>query len=153
MKYILALVAAIVSSVAYSSSCWTSFLDEAVSREKGFSVIEFAVERSPIIFTGSASVIKKTIIEEDGESESILDVQVLFDVEESIKGDFSGKQLVSSGKVCSCKYDFKSGIKYLIFATERNGSLYLHNCGYISPLDISKVQEVRQAVSVNKARQ
>lgn len=72
----------------------------------------------------------------------------MFDVEESIKGNIEGMKLVTSGIICSCKYDFKAGVSYLIFAADRRGILYLNNCRYISPLEKSKVQEVREAAGV-----
>ena len=153
MKYFLALVLSIVSINTYSTTCWSEFIDEEFARAQGLSVVESVVKRSPIIFVGTASIVKKTIVEEQGEDPIVLDFQALFEVEESLKGDTSNQVKIESGNICPCRYDFKSGIKYLVFATERNGSMYVYNCKYVSPVEASKLAEVRNAVRVNKAGQ
>ncbi|WP_444927626.1 hypothetical protein ACJJI4_07675 [Microbulbifer sp. TRSA002] len=118
-----------ISLDAYSTSCWTSFHDKAVSRERGTSEIEFVVDRSRIIFIGSAESIGKEVVAEgSGKGGHVSEVVTLFDVEESIKGKITGKNLVTSGNICSCKYDFEAGVSYLIFSTDRKGILYLDSC-------------------------
>ena len=153
MKYFPALVLSMVSVNTYSTTCWNELIDEELAKVQGLSLIESVVKRSPIIFVGTASIVKKTTIEEQGDEPYVLEIQALFEVEESLKGDLSNQVKIESGNICPCKYDFKSGIKYLVFATERNGSMYAYNCKYVSPVGTSKLAEVRKAVRVNKARQ
>ena len=153
MKYILSLALLSISLKAYSTSCWNEFIDQEFAEEKGAPVIQYVVERSSIVFTGTAAIVKKTIIEDGGQAPYISEIQALFEVEDSIKGNISGRQLIHSSNICPCKYDFKSGVTYLVFADEKDGVLYAANCKYISPLHESSINEVREAVRVDKALQ
>tara|TARA_R110001583_G_scaffold38791_5_gene125078 strand:- start:1654 stop:2106 length:453 start_codon:yes stop_codon:yes gene_type:complete len=150
MKALIAIILIICSAGAQARTCWTKFLDSELARNTGKTEIEVVVERTPFIFIGEALNSFKTTYHEKGKEPHLFKSATEFEIQESIKGDLSGKVTIRSEDVCSCKYDFIPGVVYMVLAAEREDKIEAYNCTYIKPLEKSAVDAFKEAVSVNK---
>ncbi|WP_428818607.1 hypothetical protein [Microbulbifer sp. MCCC 1A16149] len=153
MKHIVTLWFIVFSTPALATTCWTQSKNETIASSTGRDAFELAVERAQVIFVGKTESVQTTIYEQEGAEPVVLRVEAQFEVHETIKGNVSRDVVTASNDSCACKYQFKTGITYLVVANTYKGALQVFSCEYIKPVEQSRVADARRIVGVNKARQ
>ncbi len=135
--------------IARASDCWTTNIDfsNPVSFTKALQSID-------LIFVGEIKDKLTTKYENteipEFEVRAEMDVSILRMIYTTGKKQISKIQLVSSvGRNCQCKYNFKLGQKYLIYAikTKRDNTYALKFCDNIK--EVSKLNEESVIARIN----